>query len=140
MNQYAPSTKKYSFRYYSSEPTVYTAKQWVELLLTRALEKRASDIHFESHKEGWTNICLRVDGIIQSLDMPYITFVPQCIAHLKVLAGLDLHAKKLRSRGSIPISLRTYLTPSYISYKYYSNGLWEKNISQVCRGFASKYI
>lgn len=92
-------------------PTVYTANQWVDLLLKCAAQKRASDIHLESQHTSWKNIAVRIDGLIETLQMPTITFAPQCSAYLKVLAQLDMHTKQCAQEGQFQYSLNTKQMP-----------------------------
>ena len=66
----------------------------VELMLTRAAERRASDLHLEPHADG-LHVRARIDGVLAPL-----LEVPQqaanaVVSRLKIVAGLDI-AVRLR--------------------------------------------
>lgn len=72
----------------------------VDFLLNKALDLRASDVHFESTEQGLEVRC-RVDGILHSLDAAPPNMRSAVISRLKLMAGLDIAERRLPQDGSI---------------------------------------
>src|SRR3989338_7103410 len=70
----------------------------VNKLLDRAIERRASDIHLESCKNG-LRARLRIDGILYDCDEVAVEQMPQVISRIKVLARIDIAQKRVPQDG-----------------------------------------
>jgi type II secretory ATPase GspE/PulE/Tfp pilus assembly ATPase PilB-like protein len=70
----------------------------VELLLRRAVERRASDVHVEP-AGGGLRVRIRVDGVLQELvELPAHACAP-VTSRLKVMGGLDISVKRRPQDG-----------------------------------------
>jgi type IV pilus assembly protein PilB len=91
----------------------------VNLILVRAIEDKASDIHIEQH-ESQVVIRYRVDGRLQV--KPYavpLTALPGIVSRIKVLASMDISERRVPQDGKIrirhagrPIDLRVSTFPT----------------------------
>ena len=61
----------------------------VNVLISRALDMRASDIHFEPFERAFQVRC-RVDGVLFDLDQPPKTMQAAIISRLKLMANLNI--------------------------------------------------
>jgi general secretion pathway protein E len=77
----------------------------VSLLISRAMETRASDIHIEPF-EGQLKVRFRIDGILQETESPSAKLAEAVIARIKVMAGLDIAERRLPQDGRIKIVVR----------------------------------
>lgn len=77
----------------------------VSLLISRAMEARASDIHIEPF-EGQLRVRFRIDGILQETESPTVKLAEAVIARIKVMAGLDIAERRLPQDGRIKIVVR----------------------------------
>ncbi|PXZ07456.1 type II secretion system protein GspE [Gilliamella apicola] len=75
----------------------------VDKLLLSALEKRASDIHFEPYQHNY-RIRMRIDGVLQNMQMPPLTLAKQISARLKVMANLNIAEYRLPQDGQLLIN------------------------------------
>jgi type II secretory ATPase GspE/PulE/Tfp pilus assembly ATPase PilB-like protein len=67
-------------------------------LLSKAVELRASDIHIES-AEGKYRIRFRIDGILNDMDTLEEPFYLATVSRVKLLSGLDIAEKRLPQDG-----------------------------------------
>jgi len=67
-------------------------------LLSKAVELRASDIHIESSEKRF-RIRFRVDGILHDMDVLEETFYLATVSRIKLLSGLDIAEKRLPQDG-----------------------------------------
>ncbi|MFA4916758.1 MAG: ATPase, T2SS/T4P/T4SS family [Syntrophales bacterium] len=67
-------------------------------ILSKAVELRASDIHIES-AEGKYRIRFRIDGILHNMDTMEEPFYLATVSRVKLLAGLDIAEKRLPQDG-----------------------------------------
>ncbi|SFM67032.1 GspE/PulE family protein [Thermodesulforhabdus norvegica] len=74
----------------------------VNVLLTRALDMRASDIHFEPTEKAFKVRC-RVDGVLYELDSPPKSMQPAIISRLKLMANMDIAERRLPQDGRIKL-------------------------------------
>lgn len=72
----------------------------VDLLLERAFEVGATDIHFDPAPDG-LNVRLRVDGILHDVLHLNETTSPQVISRLKLLGGMDITERRYMQDGHI---------------------------------------
>ena len=74
----------------------------VNVLISRALDMRASDIHFEPFERSFQVRC-RVDGVLFDLDRPLKTMQPAIISRLKLMANLNIAERRLPQDGKIKL-------------------------------------
>jgi type II secretory ATPase GspE/PulE/Tfp pilus assembly ATPase PilB-like protein len=72
--------------------------QFLNHLLGRAVELRASDIHIESSEHRF-RVRFRIDGILHDKDVLEETFYLAAVSRIKLLAGLDIAEKRLPQDG-----------------------------------------
>ncbi len=70
--------------------------------LHKAIQLRASDIHFEPTGENY-RIRLRIDGVLQLQPLLPLSLSAALTARLKVLAGLDIAERRLPQDGQLEI-------------------------------------
>jgi len=86
--------------------------QFLNHLLSRAVELRASDIHLESSEHRF-RVRLRIDGILHEKDVLEEQFYLAAVSRVKLLAGLDIAENACR-RTKFPRALpRTCSTFAY---------------------------
>jgi general secretion pathway protein E len=74
----------------------------VNVLISRALDMRASDIHFEPFERSF-QVRSRVDGVLFDLDQPQKSMQPAIISRLKLMANLNIAERRLPQDGKIKI-------------------------------------
>lgn len=74
----------------------------VNVLISRALDMRASDIHFEPFERSF-QVRARVDGVLFDLDQPPKTMQAAIISRLKLMANLNIAERRLPQDGKIKI-------------------------------------
>ena len=74
------------------------------LILLKAVEDRASDIHIEPF-ENLLRIRYRVDGVLREMDSPPRSMQLGLISRLKVLANLDIAEQRRPQDGRINLSM-----------------------------------
>ena len=67
-------------------------------LLSKAVELRASDIHIEPSENRY-RVRFRVDGILHDMDVLKETFYLATVSRIKLLSGLDIAEKRLPQDG-----------------------------------------
>lgn len=77
---------------------------YVEKLFSDAVNKKASDIHIET-QEKKVRIRFRIDGILYETANLSEQLAPRLMAHLKVLAQLDMTERRLPQDGRLRIPL-----------------------------------
>ena len=74
----------------------------VNVLISRALDMRASDIHFEPFERSF-QVRSRVDGVLYDLDQPPKTMQAAIISRLKLMANLNIAERRLPQDGKIKL-------------------------------------
>jgi general secretion pathway protein E len=74
----------------------------VNVLISRALDMRASDIHFEPFERSFQVRC-RVDGVLFDLDQPQKTMQAAIVSRLKLMANLNIAERRLPQDGKIKL-------------------------------------
>lgn len=82
--------------------TDHSVIEIVNRLLEQAVERRASDIHFESEKNG-LRVRFRIDGILYDQEMLPVAVMPQVISRIKVLAHMDIAQKRVPLDGKFQL-------------------------------------
>jgi general secretion pathway protein E len=72
----------------------------VNLLIAKAAEARASDIHIEPFEKS-LRVRYRVDGVLQDTDSPPKRLQPAIISRVKVLARINIAERRLPQDGRI---------------------------------------
>jgi type II secretory ATPase GspE/PulE/Tfp pilus assembly ATPase PilB-like protein len=72
----------------------------VDLLLERAFELGATDVHFDPRQDG-IHIRLRLDGILHDVLTIEPVLAPQVISRIKLMAGMDITERRLAQDGHI---------------------------------------
>jgi general secretion pathway protein E len=77
----------------------------VNLLLTKALEQRASDIHIEPF-ENRLVIRYRIDGVLHEVESPPRRLSAAVISRVKIMASLDIAERRLPQDGRIKLRVQ----------------------------------
>src|SRR3984957_15146568 len=77
----------------------------VNLILTDAVKRGASDIHIEPYEKE-VRVRFRIDGILQSVMTPPLKRRDAIISRIKIMAKLDISEKRLPQDGRIMIKYR----------------------------------
>ena len=72
----------------------------VNLLIQRAVEQHASDIHIEPF-EGQLKVRYRIDGVLKEVESPAKQFASAIISRIKIMAKLDIAERRLPQDGRI---------------------------------------
>jgi len=77
----------------------------VSLLITNALEMRASDIHVEPFEN---RLCVRyrVDGVLHDVESPPKRLAAAVISRIKIMASLDIAERRLPQDGRIRLRIQ----------------------------------
>jgi type IV pilus assembly protein PilB len=78
--------------------------RFVSLVLSQAVQDRASDIHFEPFEDEF-KIRYRVDGALYEMAPPPKHLALPVISRLKVMANLDISERRLPQDGRIAITI-----------------------------------
>ncbi|RJR30457.1 MAG: type II secretion system protein GspE [Desulfobacteraceae bacterium] len=76
--------------------------QFVNLMLSRAVKNRASDIHVEPYQSD-LNVRFRIDGVLYNTFKPPKRLHPAITSRIKVMAGLNIAEKRVPQDGRIEI-------------------------------------
>lgn len=76
----------------------------VDQILRQAIQRRASDVHFEPQRHG-LRVRLRIDGVLHPL--PQLPDAPPAavLARLKILGGLDIAERRLPQDGQFSLEM-----------------------------------
>jgi general secretion pathway protein E len=77
----------------------------VNLLITRAVEARASDIHIEP-MDGELRVRYRVDGVLHNVESPPSRLSSAVISRVKIMARLNIAERRLAQDGRISLAVR----------------------------------
>lgn len=76
----------------------------LNLILTEAIQQRASDIHFEPY-EGALRVRYRIDGVLQSRHAPAPEYQGPLMTRVKVMSRLDIAERRLPQDGRIKLKM-----------------------------------
>lgn len=76
----------------------------VNLIMQRAIEMKASDIHIEPFEQS-LKVRLRVDGVLQEIDAPPVKSTAAVISRIKIMAKLNIAERRLPQDGRIKIQM-----------------------------------
>ncbi len=77
----------------------------VNLLITRAVEARASDIHIEP-MDGELRVRYRVDGVLHEVESPPRNLAAAVLSRIKILAKLNIAERRVAQDGRIRLAVR----------------------------------
>jgi general secretion pathway protein E len=77
----------------------------VSLIIRRALETRASDIHIEPF-EGKLIVRYRIDGVMHEVESPPRRLAAAVISRVKIMANLDIAERRLPQDGRIKLRMQ----------------------------------
>jgi protein transport protein HofB len=78
--------------------------QFINQTLRIAIQRRASDIHFEPYQQT-LRIRLRIDGVLQVITSPPFTLAARLTARLKIMGQLDIAERRLPQDGQLSVRL-----------------------------------
>lgn len=76
--------------------------RFVQKTLSVAIERGASDIHFEPYENSY-RVRYRIDGVLQTQESPPDDFRERVASRLKVLSRLDIAEKRLPQDGQLRV-------------------------------------
>jgi general secretion pathway protein E len=76
--------------------------RWVNQLIARALERRASDIHFEPFERQF-RVRYRIDGVLCEVQAPPRDMRAAVTSRIKLMAKLNIAEQRLPQDGRIPL-------------------------------------
>ena len=77
----------------------------VNVLITRAVEARASDIHIEP-MDGELRVRYRIDGVLQAMEAPPQRLGAAIVSRIKIMAKLNIAERRLAQDGRIRLAVR----------------------------------
>jgi type IV pilus assembly protein PilB len=97
--------------------------QLVQRVIQEAVDRGASDIHFEPGEEEM-RVRYRIDGVLQEAAIVPLSVIPAVISRVKILADLDIAERRIPQDGRIstqvgdkPIDLRVATLPAQYGEK-----------------------
>ncbi len=76
----------------------------VNRLILKAVEARASDIHFEPFEKEF-NVRYRIDGVLHEVESPPARLQAAIISRVKIMAKLDIAERRLPQDGRIKLKI-----------------------------------
>lgn len=76
----------------------------LNLILSEAIQQRASDIHFEPH-DGGLRVRYRIDGVLQARHSPAPEYQSPLLTRVKVMAKLDIAEHRMPQDGRIKLRM-----------------------------------
>ncbi|MBM4206740.1 MAG: type II secretion system protein GspE [Gammaproteobacteria bacterium] len=76
----------------------------VNLIMQRAIENRASDIHIEPFEQT-LKVRLRIDGVLKEIDAPSVKSTAAVISRIKIMAKLNIAERRLPQDGRIKVQM-----------------------------------
>lgn len=76
----------------------------VNLILQKAIEMRASDVHIEPFEQR-LKVRLRVDGVLQNIDAPPVSSTAAVLSRIKIMAKLNIAERRLPQDGRIKLQM-----------------------------------
>jgi len=77
----------------------------VNLIITRAIEMRASDIHFEPFEDQF-RVRYRIDGVLHDVESPPKRLQAAIVSRLKIMAKLNIAERRLPQDGRIMLRVK----------------------------------
>jgi len=77
----------------------------VNLIITRAIERRASDIHLEPYEDNF-RVRYRIDGVLHDVESPPKRLQAAIISRIKIMAKLNIAERRLPQDGRIMLRVK----------------------------------
>jgi len=77
----------------------------VNLIISRAIERRASDIHFEPFEDNF-RVRYRIDGVLHDVESPPRRLQAAIISRVKIMAKLNIAERRLPQDGRIMLRVK----------------------------------
>ena len=77
----------------------------VNLIITRAIEMRASDIHFEPFEDQF-RVRYRIDGVLHDVESPPNRLQAAIVSRVKIMAKLNIAERRLPQDGRIMLRVK----------------------------------
>ena len=77
----------------------------VNLVITKAIEMRASDIHFEPFEDQF-RVRYRIDGVLHDVESPPKRFQAAIVSRVKIMAKLNIAERRLPQDGRIMLRVK----------------------------------
>lgn len=78
--------------------------RFVDLVLTKAIQERASDVHIEPSEDG-LRVRFRIDGVLHDALDPPQSLQAGLLARIKVMTGLDIAERRLPQDGRASVTV-----------------------------------
>ena len=91
----------HDLREMAQEPTLVNL---VNMIIAKAMEERASDIHIEPF-ESTIIVKYRIDGILQEIPPPPKQFQSAIVSRIKIMAAMDIAERYIPQDGQIRVNL-----------------------------------
>jgi type IV pilus assembly protein PilB len=88
----------------------------VNMILTEAVKKGASDIHMEPYEKEY-RVRFRVDGVLQTIMNPPMKLRDAIISRVKIMAKLDISEKRLPQDGRIMLKMNLQGKKKVLDYR-----------------------
>src|SRR3989304_2923135 len=77
----------------------------VNLIISRAIERRASDIHLEPFEDHF-RVRYRIDGVLHDVESPPKRLQPAIISRVKIMAKMNIAERRLPQDGRIMLRVK----------------------------------
>ncbi len=88
----------------------------VNLILTDAVKRGASDIHMEPYEKEY-RVRFRIDGVLQSIMTPPMKLKDAITSRIKIMAKLDISEKRLPQDGRIMLKMHVNGKRKQLDYR-----------------------
>ncbi len=88
----------------------------VNIILTDALKRGASDIHIEPYEKSF-RVRFRIDGVLYEIMNPPLKLKDAISSRIKILAKLDIAEKRLPQDGRIRLKMKFQGKPKELDYR-----------------------
>jgi type IV pilus assembly protein PilB len=88
----------------------------VNMILTEAVKKGASDIHMEPYEKEY-RVRFRIDGVLQTIMNPPMKLRDAIISRIKIMAKLDISEKRLPQDGRIMLKMNLQGKKKVLDYR-----------------------
>src|SRR4249920_1038764 len=88
----------------------------VNLVLTDAVKRGASDIHMEPYEKEF-RVRFRIDGVLQSIMSPPLKLKDAIISRVKIMSKLDISEKRLPQDGRIMLKMNINGKKKQLDYR-----------------------
>ncbi len=100
----------------------------VNMILTEAVKKGASDIHMEPYEKEY-RVRFRIDGVLQTIMNPPMKLRDAIISRIKIMAKLDISEKRLPQDGRIMLKMNLQGKKKVLDYRVSSlPTLWGEKV------------